>query len=157
MIYVVYAISSMTTGWLSDRWIAAGATPNLVRKTVTTASHLGAALSMMVCAFGDPALSVPSLFMAGIAFGFNTPTIFAIGQTLAGPRAAGVWIGLQNCMGNFAGILAPIITGMVVDKTGQFYWAFIVAAGISLTGPIWWSVVIPKIVPLTWATKRADN
>ena len=157
MIYVAYAASSITTGWLSDRWVASGATPNLVRKTVTTASHLGAALSMMVCAFGDPSLSVPSLFVAGVAFGFNTPTIFAIGQTLAGPRAAGVWIGLQNCMGNFAGILAPIITGMVVDRTGQFYWAFIVAAAISLTGPIWWSVVIPKIAPLTWSTSRPNN
>ena len=157
MIYLVYAASSITTGWLSDRWVASGASPNLVRKTVTTASHLGAALSMMVCAFGDPSLSVPSLFVAGIAFGFNTPTIFAIGQTLAGPRAAGVWIGLQNCMGNFAGILAPIITGVVVDKTGEFYWAFVVAAGISLTGPIWWSVVIPKIAPLNWSPARSNN
>jgi hypothetical protein len=46
--------------------------------------------------------------------GFVTPQIFAIPQTLGGPRAAGTWMALQNMVGNFAGIVAPIVTGFVV-------------------------------------------
>ena len=157
MIYVIYAASSILTGLVSDRWIASGASPNLVRKSVSTASHLIAATGMLICAFGDISLAVPSLFLAAVGFGFNTSSMFATGQTLAGPRAAGVWIGAQNSLGNIAGILAPIITGRVVDTTGQFYWAFIVAAAITLTGPIWWCLVIPKIAPLTWSTSRPGN
>ena len=55
-------------------------------------------------------------------------------QTLAGPRAAGKWTGFQNGFGNLAGVAAPWLTGRVVDKTGEFYWAFVVAAGFVLAG-----------------------
>jgi ACS family D-galactonate transporter-like MFS transporter len=31
-------------------------------------------------------------------------------------------------------VLAPALTGLVVDRTGEFYLAFVVAAGFSLAG-----------------------
>jgi hypothetical protein len=58
---------------------------------------------------------------------------------------------LQNCAGNSAGILGPIITGVVVDRTGEFFWAFIIAAGIGLTGVVGWGLVIPKVAPGKWS------
>src|SRR5207253_487738 len=119
IIYVVYAASSYATGWVSDRWMAAGASDNTVRKTFAVAAHVGGAATMLACAVGGPTTSIVALLFAGVFFGFNTPNIFAVGQTLAGPRCAGKWIGLQNCIGNLAGIIAPIVTGFVVDRTGQ--------------------------------------
>ena len=79
-----------------------------------------------------------------------TPTIYAVGQTLAGPRVAGKWVGVQNCFGNMAGIVAPLVTGMVVDRTGQFFWAFIIAGAVALTGMIGWVVIIGRVSPLDW-------
>lgn len=150
LIYLVYAASSMTTGWLTDRWMATGASANLVRKSTAVASHALAAASMLVCAFGDLRVSVISLFCAAVAFGLNTPTIFAIGQTLGGPRAAGKWVSVQNCIGNTAGIIAPIVTGVVVDRTGEFFWAFIVAAAVAITGIVGWGLIIRKVAPVQW-------
>ena len=83
--------------------------------------------------------------------GLATPTIYAIGQTLAGPRVAGKWVGVQNCCGNLAGIVAPLVTGFVVDRTGQFFWAFIIAGGVALTGMIGWVAIIGRVAPLDWS------
>jgi len=38
----------------------------------------------------------------------------------------------QNGFGNLAGVLAPWLTGVVVDRTGRFYVAFLVAACFAL-------------------------
>ena len=150
VIYVIYAASSLATGWLCDRWMQAGASANRVRKTFIVAGHGGVGLCMAGCALGGPQLSIASLLVAGVFFGFNTPNIFAIGQTLAGPRAAGKWVGVQNCVGNVAGIIAPIITGLVLDRTGQFLWPFAIAGLFGVTGMISWGLIIPRIAPVSW-------
>lgn len=150
LIYLVYAASSIGTGWLTDRWMSAGASANRVRKTFIVTSHLVAASAMAGCALGDARIAVASLFVAGVAFGLNSPNIYAIAQTLAGPRAAGKWVGIQNCVGNLAGIVAPIVTGMVVDRTGEFTWAFAVAGAVALTGVVGWGLMIRRVEPINW-------
>jgi MFS family permease len=150
LIYLVYAVSTWLMGWLTDRWLHAGANVNRVRKTAAVACHVVVAASMLCCAVGDATVSVASLFVAGIGFGLNQAGIFAIGQTLAGPDAGGKWMGVQNSLANLAGIAAPIITGLVVDRTGQFFWAFIVAGCVSLTGILGWAVLIGRVSPVNW-------
>jgi MFS family permease len=155
LIYVVYAISAFSAGRLADRWMRAGASDNLARKTAAISSHVAVAASLMVCAFGDATVSVIGLFCAAAAFGFNTSSICAIGQTLAGPRAGGKWMGVQNGFGNIAGIVGPIITGKVVDLTGGFVWAFVIGAAVSLLGVVGWGLMIRKVAPIDWATQTA--
>lgn len=150
LIYLVHGTSSFATGWLCDAWMRAGATANRVRKTCMVASHVGIAIAMFACALGDATISIASLFLAGACFGLNSPNVFAIGQTLAGPRAAGKWVGIQNCAGNIAGIVAPVVTGLVVDRTGEFFWAFIVSGAFAIAGIIAWGVVIRKVAPVDW-------
>jgi MFS family permease len=105
---------------------------------------------MLGCAFGDSVVSVASLFLAALSFGLGTPTIYAIGQTLAGPRAAGKWIAVQNCVGNFAGVVAPLVTGLVIDRTGQFFWAFAIACAVTIGGIFAWGVMIRRVAPVDW-------
>jgi MFS family permease len=153
LIYVVYAVSNLVSGWISDRWMQAGASANRVRKTMSVASHLIVTVSLFACALGDAHVAIVGLFCAGIGFGPNTSTIFAIGQTLAGPRATGKWIGVQNGLGNIAGIIAPIITGAVIDRTGQFMWAFVIAGAAALLGAVGWGLMVEKVAPIDWARR----
>jgi MFS family permease len=150
VIYLIYAASSQTTGWLTDRWMAAGASGTRVRKTFLVASHVGLTGCMLACAIGGPMASIVSLLLAGVFFGFSTATVYAVGQILGGPRAAGKWVGVQNCMGNSAGILAPLVTGFVVDRTGHFSLAFLIAAALSLIGALGWGVMIRRVEPIAW-------
>jgi MFS family permease len=154
-IYLVYAASSQITGWTADRWIASGASANRVRKTFIVASHAGLALAMAGCAFGNTRVCVASLFLAGISFGPGAANVFAIAQTLAGPRAAGKWVGIQNCLGNISGVVGPLVTGFVIDRTGEFFWAFAVACAITLVGIFAWGMMIPRVAPLNWSAAES--
>lgn len=153
LIYLIYAASSLSTGWLTDRWMAAGASATRARKTMVVTGHSLIACAMLGCMLAGTAGVIVSLCVAGIGLGCNSPQLFAIGQTLAGPRAAGKWIGVQNALGNSAGIVGPIITGVLVDRTGNFIWAFAVAGLVALTGVVSWGVIIPRVAPIDWAAR----
>jgi MFS family permease len=79
---------------------------------------------------------------------------WALIQTMAGPRAAGKWTGIQNGVGNLAGVAAPALTGWVVQRTGEFYWAFALATGIVLTGACFYMFVIGPIVQVDWSIRK---
>jgi hypothetical protein len=46
-----------------------------------------------------------------------------------------------------------IITGFVVDRTGQYYWAFIIAAAVATAGITGWGLMIGNIAPLNWGAE----
>ena len=154
--YLVLATSALISGWVSDWWITRGGSPTRVRKTFT-AVGLGAAscfcLAVVVFSF-DSRLALFFLFATCAAAGLCTSNLWAITQTLAGPHAAGKWTGLQNFVGNFAGIVSPALTGLVVERTGHFFWAFAVTAGVLMAGAVSWALVVGRVEPVQWESKR---
>jgi len=150
VIYAVQAGSNLTFGWLTDRWAARAADPASVRKIVIVTSHIVVGLALICGASGDVKLSIAGLLLAAVGFGANTPMLYANGQTLAGPRAGGKWMGFQNGVGNIAGIVGPIAIGLIVDATHSFGDAFLVSGAIALAGALCWGVIIPRIAPLEW-------
>jgi MFS family permease len=149
-VYGLYALSSAITGWASDRWILAGQSPTVARKTFVVISCFGVAACLLLTASASPVMAVRWLLVTGFFFGLGTGMMFTITQTLAGPRASGKWVGVQNFVGNLAGILGPILTGFLIDRTGSFNLAFVVAAGVSLIGALAYGVLIPKVRTLEW-------
>ena len=132
--FVAIAVSCVVSGWISDRLIAGGRTPTLVRKSFAGIGLVFSTIILPVVWTRETGPAMALLILACISYGIFTSNLWAITQTLAGPRAAGKWTGFQNGFGNLAGVAAPWLTGRVVDKTGQFYWAFVVAAGFVLAG-----------------------
>ena len=147
-IYLVSAIAAVLAGWTCDRLIASGLSVNAVRKSVSTIGHVGSAVGLLGCAIGSPAVVVASLFPATACLAIVA--VYPIAQTLAGPRAAGRWVGVQNCVANIAGIIGPVITGWIVDRTDSFEWAFLLVAGVVLVGALGWGVMIPRVEEVNW-------
>jgi MFS family permease len=110
----------------------------------------------MVCVALAPApWALGAIFVYQVLDGANSPGVFAIPQILAGPGAAGRWVGIQNGIGNFAGVIAPALTGFLVGATHHFTAAFLVAAVVSVLGVVGWVLMIPKVAPLEWAARDA--
>ena len=152
--YLAIGLSSALCGWLSDRWIAAGGTPTRVRKTFTVGGLILSTVILPVVTVENKDLSMALLFLACIFFGMWSSNHWALIQTLAGPAAAGKWTGIQNGVGNLAGVAAPALTGLVVHRTGEFFWAFAVATGIVLAGACFYMFVIGPIVQVDWSIRK---
>jgi sugar phosphate permease len=45
---------------------------------------------------------------------------------------------MQNCVANIAGIVAPVLTGFLVERTGHFSAALTFAAAIAAVGALAW-------------------
>ena len=147
-VYCVYGASSIFCGWLADRLIARGLALSAVRKTLAIACHFGVALALVGCAWGSPRVVVASLFLCGTFLGMNT--VWSVVQTLAGPRAAARWVSVQNAVANTAGIVVPVVTGFMVDRTGSFDGAFLITAAVALVGAVGWAFILGPLVPVDW-------
>jgi ACS family D-galactonate transporter-like MFS transporter len=150
IVYLIAALISPAAGWLSDYWIAAGGTPTLARKTVMAGGQTLCGLSLIACVTATGQFALLFLFLAGVGFGFSNSQTWAIAQSLAGPNASGKWTGLQNFVGNFAGILGPIIAGELIDRTGGFFWAFTVTAVVGVLGAASWLFVVGPLQAIDW-------
>jgi MFS family permease len=149
-VYALSAATSVLSGWASDRWLKAGASSNRVRKTALLTGLAALAACLSVCAFAGPLGTLSALAGCGLGLGMLVPAIFASAQTLAGPGAAARWMGVQNFSANLAGISAPLITGVVVDRTGSFSSAFLIAAAVALVGMLAYGVIVRRIETIDW-------
>ncbi len=147
------ALSSSIGGWVSDLWIARGASPTRVRKTFMAGGMLLSTLILPVAIVRDPTVSMVLLIATSLCFGLFTSNLWAVTQTLAGPEAAGKWTGWQNMFGNFAGIFGPWFTGRIVDATGQFLLAFVAVCGALVLGAFAFGVIIRDLKPVDWRVR----
>ena len=151
--YLLGACFATIAGRLSDRWILSGATPTLVRKTITGGGLALSGIFVGVSVVGGPGYCVAALILGLIFFGVSSSNLWAITQTLAGPLAAGRWTGFQNFVGNLAGAAAPSVTGFVLDRTGHFSWAFAILTAVALAGTASWVFLVGPVERVVWHRK----
>lgn len=153
--YGLMAIVALASGHISDRLIVAGRSVTLVRKSMISFAQAFGGLALAACAVANTRLAVLLLLLAAAAYGFNISNTWVIPQILAGPRASGQWTGLQNFVGNFAGITAPVITGFLVQHTGTFLYAFLLAGFISLLGAASWLFLLGPLEQIDLPSKAS--
>jgi ACS family D-galactonate transporter-like MFS transporter len=138
-------------GFLSDTWIRRGASPTLVRKTFIVAGLAGCAAFLLPAAIAaDQVLAMSLLILAAFIYGLFSGNLWAVTQTLAGVVAAGKWTGIQNGAGNLAGIVAPIVTGFIVERTGKFYVAFVWVCVNLVVSALSYLFIVGRVEPVAW-------
>jgi len=140
LLYAADSASAIVAGRVADLAIRRRIPATTARKIPMIAGLLLAAVSLLACASAGPHTWLLFLSGAAIGCGLSCSGVYAVPQTLAGPRLAGRWVGLQNCVANFAGILAPVLTGYMVQRTGHFASALTLAAVISALGALAWAI-----------------
>jgi len=155
--YLLASLACTLSGWLSDRWIAAGTTPSLVRKAFTGGGVGLSGIFLGLAVVSGPTLCVALVILGVIAFGVSASNIWAITQTLAGQRATGRWVGFQSFFGNMSGMVAPAVTGYVLQRTGHFFWAFLIVTGVAFAGAASWTLLVGRVEPVIWDRKLRAN
>jgi ACS family D-galactonate transporter-like MFS transporter len=144
-------ISAMTAGLVADALIRRGGVALRVRQGTVCLGLLGCCAFMLPAVLiRNEALSLSLLMIACLLLGLWSSNHWALTQTLSGPRAAGKWTGAQNCLGNFAGIAAPWITGAILEATHQFFFAFAVACIVLLMSTVGYWFVVGKSGSIEW-------
>ena len=147
------AVASMSFGLLADALIRRGRDAGRVRRTFVCLGMLGCCgLLLPAVMVPQPALGNLLLLLSVIAMGAWSSNHWAFTQLLSGPEAAGKWTGLQNCLGNFAGVLGPMISGFALQATHSFFAAFAIACGVLLIGVFGYAVLVGKPVEVTWSS-----
>ena len=91
--------------------------------------------------------------LTGVSFGFGSSNTWAIAQRLAGPQAVGRWCGLQLFVGNSSGVVAPWVAGTLLDRTGHFFWPFLIVSVVLWLGALSWIFIVGPIEPIEWGPK----
>ncbi|MGE5084421.1 MAG: MFS transporter, partial [Acidobacteriota bacterium] len=156
LIYLLYAAACAGFGKLSDIWVNGGTSPTIARKTLATAGYTGMGLFLALTAIAPRGVFLWTLAATAIFLGMATCNIWAMTQTLAGREMVGRWTGIQNFVGNFAGAVAPWLTGFLLDRTGHFSWAFFITTAVAWIGALSWIFIVGRIEPVEWSPAPAS-
>lgn len=104
-------------GWAADQWIARGGDPVKVRKVFTVAGFIAASLQTLSVFTTSQNLMIFFTVASLCGLGLATANYWALTTTMM-PGALPVAI--QNTAANLAGIVAPWLTGWLIQQTGSF-------------------------------------
>jgi ACS family D-galactonate transporter-like MFS transporter len=157
-VFVVIASSTLVCGFASDWLIARGASPSIVRRTLASGGLvLASTLILFSMVRGHPLLALGLLAVACAGQGAYASNHWAITQTLAGPKMAGRWSSMQNGFANFSGVVAPWITGFIVQTRGSARLAFAVTGVVALIGGLSWGLLVRRVEQVDWERLAAGR
>jgi MFS family permease len=154
--YALSAVMAVIGGFGIDCWVRRKGSANMVHKGLlgfNCAIALGTMAGMVLLPQGG---SIICLYVYQFFGGLAGPSIYAVSQIFAGPGATGRWVGVQNLCTNLAGIVAPALTGVLIDASGSYVPAFLVAGLTNIIGFMGWVLLMPRVAPIRWHGDRGQ-
>lgn len=148
--FAINALAALAAGWLTDRYIARGGSSTFAYKFTMAVAHIGSAACMLCLALGSQWAAMAALYVYQALCGASSPGVYAISQILAGPKASGRWVGVQNTMGSLAGVVSPALSGLILQSTHHFTYVFLAAAVMALLGLVGWIWMLPTLSEFRW-------
>jgi MFS transporter, ACS family, D-galactonate transporter len=139
--YFVFGASEPIGGWIADRLIIFGWNETRTRKGIVTIAFLTGLLLIPASRVQNANTAV--ILIAGASLvGLATGNLLVILQCCAPPEDVGLWTGFENFAGNLAGVLAPLLTGILISRTGSYAPGFGLAVAVLLGGIFcYWFIV----------------
>jgi len=136
-------VGSILGGYLADRLTARGMTPIASRKILTVIGLVIMACATFMAAETDSNFIAVASISAAIFFGQSSSgTSWSLATACAPPNYAASLGAIMDFGGFIGGALAPMVTGFMVQATGSFTPALLVAGAIGLGSAVAYSVLI---------------
>ncbi|WP_321930225.1 MFS transporter [Paraburkholderia guartelaensis] len=133
MPFIAASIGVMFGGTFSDWMLRRGISANVARKLPIIAGLLLAS-TIILANFVESNVAV----IAILSVAFFAQGMAALGWTLVSDIAPAGMLGLTggifNLAANLAGIITPLVVGLIVSATGSFVWALVFIGVIALIG-----------------------
>jgi ACS family D-galactonate transporter-like MFS transporter len=114
------AVVSIASGWWADRLIAAGRDALTVRRTFVIAGLSLASMPALAIFTGSLPIMLTTSIVGLSALGLTTSNYWALTHTLMPAGNIATVVGVQNTGGHIATIIAPYITGVLLQWSGAF-------------------------------------
>jgi MFS family permease len=151
--YLVWGISAPLGGWISDRLIRRGWNETRVRKGVLTAAF-STGLLLIPAALVAKATSAVLLVTAASLVGLSTANLLVMFQCCAPYGQVGAWTGMGNFIGNIGGVLSPLVTGILISRTGSYSPGFALAPVVLIAGLLSFWFIVRELKPLERSLSR---
>jgi|SRR5580704_12541963 ACS family D-galactonate transporter-like MFS transporter len=113
-----------------------------------------AAIALVGCVLANSSWYLLCLAAIGVGSGAGRAGSLVFSQTLAGPHATGKWTELQNGFANLSGVVAPALTGFLVDRTGKFPVSLAITAAVLVAGFLSWVFVVGSVEQVNWKSDQ---
>jgi MFS family permease len=135
--FLVAMVVGIVANWAGDRLLSAEAVRSGNRRYLVALSLLFMAAGLAI-PFVDSLAAIVALITIVVSFSHVGPAANGalVADLLRSPGDAGRATAFLVLGGNTFGLLAPIVTGYVVDATGSFNMAFAVAGALALVGAV---------------------
>ena len=144
--FFVFGVSEPIGGWVADQLIRLGWNETRTRKGIVTLAFL-AGLFLIPASRVESATSAIIFVIGASLVGLATGNLIVILQCCAPPEEVGVWTGMENFAGNIGGVLAPLLTGLLITRTGSYAPAFALAAVVLLAGLLAYWFIVGELKP----------
>ncbi|WP_404808360.1 MFS transporter [Mangrovibacter yixingensis] len=147
-------IAAIVGGWcgglLSDSLVRKGYSLSIARKIPLVGGMLGSA-SIGLAAFSPTVgLALAALCFANFAATFASAALWALPSDVAPNKANVATIGgIQNMAANLAGIISPVLIGVIMQYTHSFSIPLILAGVVGIAGAVIYGVWLPTVKPMT--------
>lgn len=142
-------------GWLGDYLIRRGFSRTASRKGIVGTGFTLSTIMVITAAFTYQTwLAVTLLTLCVGCMRIATASIHSTPIDLAPPGAVGSLASIQNFAGNVSGLLGTIVTGYIVQATGSFVAALVVAGAMALLGAISYLFLVGRLETLQIAAQK---
>ena len=144
MPFLAAAVGVMFGGWVSDLLLKRTGSANIARKLPIIVGLLGASTIISANFVNSDALVITILSIAFFGQG-----MVGLGWTLisdvAPKNLMGLTGGIFNFCANLAGIVTPLVIGVIVAKTGSFFYALAYVGAAALVGALSYVFIVGDV------------
>jgi MFS transporter, ACS family, D-galactonate transporter len=142
------AIVAALAGWAADLVIGRGGNPVTVRKWFTIAGFAIACTELIGAQASSVSVALTFSVISLSGLGLASANYWALTQTLIPAAAIGRVSGVQNCAASVAGIVAPILTGWLKQRTGSYEAPMLACCAFLVIGVLaYWLMVNERYAP----------
>lgn len=147
-------LAAIVGGWcgglLSDSLVRRGYSLSTARKIPLVGGMIGSATIGLAAFSPTVGLALAALCFANFAATFASAALWALPSDVAPNRANVATIGgIQNMAANLAGIISPIMIGVIMQYTHSFVIPLEIAGVVGIIGALIYAFWLPHVKPMT--------